>query len=165
MDDNGGDQQSRIETLVELYKVADENHRFYVDKRFAVLSLYFPLMTLILTGIYAVAAPKGPKPIRLSICFLGVALTLFLSMIESRNWHLSNVCLHRAADICADMKVRHNLHSELSKSYDDPLPEWATLFDRLVRVIGRSQHKAVLRLTIILLLYWIGLAVVVWQTC
>ena len=144
------------DTLMELYKVAEENHRFYVAKRFTTISLYFPLMTLILSGIYVLAESNY----RILICIAGFVFTLFLYSLENRNWILSNICLQNSKEIGMKINGSNNLHLKLVQSYHGDLPEGSTFLDRLVRRIARSQHKAVSRITIFLLLYWISLAII-----
>ena len=155
------DPQNELNVLVELYKVADENHRFYVANRFTIISLYFPLVTLVLSGIYVLAGSSdsaGPY-FRTFICILGFVLTFFLYSLESRNWILSNICAHKSKEIGIKIDGDDNLHLKLTQSYRTALPEGSTFIDKLVRKIARTQHKAVFGLTIILSLFWIGLAI------
>ncbi len=152
------DQQNTLDVLVELYKVAEENHRFYVAKRFTIISLYFPLMPLILSGIYVLGGVHSHY--RILICIIGFVLTLFLYSIESRNWILSNICLENSKEIGININGNDNLHLKLIQSYYSVLPKGSTFLDRLVRKIARSQHKAVSRLTVFLLLYWTSLAII-----
>lgn len=146
--------------LMELYKVADENHRFYVSKRFTIISFYFPLITFVLSGIYAFAGAIG----QILICLLGVVLTLFLYGIERRNWILSNICLKKSKEIGIQIESQinrnDNLHEELDDSYNKPLPVGSTWLDsiRIIKRIATSQHKAVYILTFFLFIYWIILA-------
>lgn len=140
---------------IELYKIAEENHRFYVDKRFTIISLYFPLVTIILTGFYTTHLDSN---LFLFICGLGFFLTLFLYFIENRNWILSNICLEMSNKICSEINS-HNLHERLLDSDKHVFPEKPMLMDKLARKIGRSQHKSVRLLTYFLLLYWIALLV------
>ncbi len=159
MDKNESVQQDTLtlETLLELYKVADENHRFYVDKRFTIVSLYFPFATLILSGAYLVVESTGPADsnYQVLICVLGFLLTLFLYILENRNWILSNICLRNSEDIGTKINEASNLHYKLGHSHTFELPKTATFLDRWVKKI--SQHRAVFCLTIILLLYWVAL--------
>ena len=151
-------QQNELNVLVELYKVAEENHRFYVDKRFTIISLYFPLITLVLSGIYVLS--EAYSPYRIIICIGGFVLTLFLYSLENRNWILSNICAHKSKEIGIKIDGKDNLYLKLAQSYHSTLPEGSTFLDRLIRKIARSQHKAVSRLTTFLLLYWISLAII-----
>jgi len=152
------DQQNALNVLVELYKVAEENHRFYVAKRFTIISLYFPLMTLVLSGFYILGGAY--LHYRILICICGFVLTLFLYSLENRNWILSNICLHNSKEIGIKINSDDNLHLKLIQSYYSALPEGSTFLDRLLRKIARSQHKSVSRLTVFLLLYWISLAII-----
>jgi len=150
------EQQTANRTLLEMYKVADENHRFYVDKRFTIVSLYFPGVTLVLSGVFALGDPL----FRVPVCILGVALTLFLYALENRNWILSNTCSHNCSWIGKQINGQYNLHVQLEQSYSGPLPIGATILDPLVRRIARTQHKAVSVITIFLLVYWIAIAII-----
>ena len=152
------DPQNALNCLVDMYKVAEENHRFYVANRFIIMSLYFPLMTLILSGIYFLGGLNLLYQILVLIC--GFVLTLFLYSIEYRNWILSNICLHNSKEIGTKINGNDNLHLKLVNSHNLTLPEGSTLFDRLTGKIIKSQHKAVLGLTVILSLYWISLATI-----
>jgi hypothetical protein len=147
---------------LDLYKIADENHRFYVDKRFTVISFYFPAITLIASGLFAFS----PKPFRPVAAVAGIVVTLFLYLLEYRNWILSNTCLHNAKGMGEGLNGEQNLHVQLTKSYSTDLPEGSTCLDRLCkRCADRrkwwiSQHATVSALTCFLVAYWTVLAVV-----
>lgn len=142
------------EKLLELYKISEENHRFYVEKRFMIISFYFPAVTILSSGIYALTTSFN----KVLVCVFAFALTVFLYSLENRNWILSNICLESSYLIGQKLDGDSNLHLRLSKSYYSKLPKGATLLDKVIRKVGKSQHKAVSRLTTFLLLYWISLA-------
>ncbi len=147
--------------LMELYRVADENHRFYVSRRFTIISLYFPLMTIVLSAFYFFAVSYDfARILRILTVILGLVLTLFLYSLENRNWILSRICSDSSKDIGNDINGDNNLHVKLSKSFSDPLPKYSTCLDRLVRRIANTQHKAVSILTVLLLFYWISLGII-----
>jgi len=162
MEMEDSDRQNVLDqkTLIELYKVADENHRFYVDKRFTIMSLYFPLTTIILSAIYAALSQQAH--FRVLIAVLGIFLTFFLYGLETRNWVLSGICLHTCKRLGAKIDGAENLHVKLVGSYHEKLPSHATFLDNLaVRLrTAVSQHWAVSRMTIFLLIYWLTLAII-----
>lgn len=155
---NEGDE----DVLLELYKISDENHRFYVNKRFTIITFYFPLMTLVLSGIYVLASQNY----RVFISIFGIVLVLLLYSLENRNWILNNICLNNCIKIASKLMVmkkingNDNLHLKLSQSYKENLPEGSTFLDRFVIKIANTQHRMVSWMTFFLLLYWTGLALV-----
>jgi len=149
--------------LLELYKIADENHRFYVDKRFTIISLYFPAITIALTGVYTLASGYQ----RAAVCVVGLALSLFLYSLENRNWILSNACAEASRRL--GTKLGDSLHHELRESWRSELPQSRTILDRAIKKIANildpesratnfAQHRTVCGLTVLLVIYWIGLA-------
>ena len=158
MEREKNDPQNALNCLVDMYKVAEENHRFYIANRFIIMSLYFPLMSLILSGIYFLGGLNSRYQIMVSIC--GIVLTLFLYSIEYRNWILSNICLHNSKEIGKKINGNYNLHLKLVNSHNLTLPEGSTFFDKSTGKIIKTQHKAVLGLTVFLLFYWISLATI-----
>lgn len=145
-----------ISVLIELYKVAEENHRFYISKRFMIISLYFPFISLILTSIYFFIR----SDLRFLISILGIILTWFLYSLENRNWILSNICLEMSKKLGANISSEYNLHLKLINSFKNPLPISRTFIDGVIRKISNSQHKTILVLTIFLIIYWLALLVV-----
>jgi len=139
--------------LLELYKVADENHRFYVEKRFRIISLYIPAVTLTLSGVYYLA--KVAWCYGLLVSLSGFVLSLFLYALECRNWILSNVCSDRLVEIGRQIDGDSNLHVKMANSYKCYWPKAPpTHLDRAVRWLANTQHRAVSGLTWLLLLYW-----------
>jgi hypothetical protein len=145
---------------LEMYKIADENHRFYVDKRFKIISLYYPSATLVLTTLSYFA---GGWYTKISISIMGVLLTIFLYSLESRNWILTDVCSRRCAYIGKLLEGEDNVHVKLSKSYNADLPEYSTCLDKLLRLMARSkltQHRAVSTITLLLVIWWVLLVII-----
>lgn len=158
MENEEANQRNGID-LIELYKSADENHRFYVAKRLTIITLYFPLMTLILSGIYALVGLQY----QVLPCILGIVLTLFLYSLANRNWILSNICTKMCKDIGRKkINADNNLHLKFAESYRAALPEGSTFLDRLIRRIANTQHKAVSIFTVFLLVYWLSLAIILY---
>jgi hypothetical protein len=141
---------------LEMYKIADANHRFYVDKRFKIISLYYPSTTLVLTALYYIATKWYMQTL---LSLIGVLLTLFLFELESRNWLLSNICSDRCVSLGSLQEGEGNLHAILSSSYKAPLPAYSTAMDKLVRKIAPTQHKAVSHVTVVLVVLWLVLMV------
>jgi hypothetical protein len=154
------EEQNDVNNLrLQMYKIADANHRFYVDKRFKILSLYLPAETFVLSALYSIAIEPFLK-ILLSI--LGIVLTLFLYELESRNWILSNICSDRCAALGNHLEGESNLHVVLSNSYKAALPAYSTMMDKIVKKLAPTQHKTLSHLTLVLLAFW-GL-LMVWAT-
>lgn len=144
--------------MIESYKVSDENHRFYVNKRFTIISLYFPSMTLILSGFYFfLDKSHNYQLLKIVTCTLGLLLTLFLYNLEKRNWILNNICLDDCSDIGKKIFDYDNLHEKFKNSYKFQLPESSTLLDKLLNKFNiiNTQHKTVSVLTILIIIYWI----------
>jgi hypothetical protein len=144
---------------LEMYKIADANHRFYVDKRFQILALYFPAETTVLAGLYSIA--REPF-LRIILSILGIVLTLFLYELESRNWILSRACSDRCVDLGRLLEGEENLHAILSNSYKAALPAYSTVMDKIAKKLAPTQHRSVSHLTVILLIFWGTL--MVWGT-
>jgi len=141
--------------LLAWYKIVEENHRFYVDKRFTVISVYFPAMTLLTSILYALS----DSHLRLGACVLGVLVTVLLYAIERRNWILSNACLNAAETLVDGRQLKGDVLCELrkadfcrrrkGKTFLDPLfPKWMT------------QHRIMCLLTVVLVLSWVCLGAV-----
>ncbi len=160
----GDNQQTRdLEVLIEAYKVADANHRFYVGKRFTIISFYLPIVTAAFSAGYFLLSSYE----RLWVAVLAFVVTLLLYALESRNWILSNVCLNRARSIASEMAGRSDeavgrelaLHDDLADSYKSPLGAGATWLDAVVRRVADSQHKAICWFSVLLMACWLGLGV------
>ncbi len=157
--ESGGSEPLNRNELLELYKIADANHRFYVDKRFKILSLYFPAVTSILLALYQLA-PQSSLGYRIGIAFIGFVLTAFLYELERRNWTLTNIC----SDICRHLgyqiEGQENLHVWLKASYM-VLPPYSTWLDKLIFKLAKNptQHRAMCYLSTFLIAFWIGLLV------
>jgi hypothetical protein len=155
----GSEGEETQNLRLEMYRIADANHRFYVDKRFKILSLYFPVETFVLTALYSIAIESFLK-ILLSI--LGIVLTLFLYELESRNWILSNICSDKCVGLGSLLEGEGNLHVVLSNSYNAALPAYSTIMDKIVKKLAPTQHKTLSHLTLVLLVFWSVL--MVWAT-
>ncbi len=143
----------KADRLLETYKIADENHRFYVENRFRIISLYIPVVTVVLSGIYYFA--KVAWYYRALVSLVGFVLTVFLYSLECRNWILSNICSERCQEIGRRIDGNENLHVELAESFKDHWPKpGPTFLDRSVRWLANTQHRTVSRVTCLLLLYW-----------
>ena len=151
MGTTGSEGEETKNLRLEMYKIADANHRFYVDKRFKILSLYFPAETFVLTALYSIAIEPFLK-ILLSI--LGIVLTLFLYELESRNWILSNICSDRCVGLGGLLEEEGNLHVLLGNSYKAALPAYSTIMDKIVKKLAPTQHKTLSHLTLVLLVFW-----------
>jgi hypothetical protein len=144
-----------------MYKIADANHRFYVDKRFKIISLYYPSATLVLTALYYIARVAGQIwYMQTLLSTVGLLLTLFLYELESRNWVLSNICSDKCVSLGSLLEGEDNLHVILSNSYKAPLPAYSTPMDKLARKLAPTQHKAVSHFTLVLLMLWLVLMVI-----
>ena len=145
------------ETLMELYKISDENHRFFVDTRFKTLSLYIPVVTLVLTLAFNSSTQQGP---RILIALMGAILTLFLYVIELKHWILSNISLRCCNDLCRKINYKDSLHYNFTRTHLDPLPESKTFLDTfLFKMRLSNQHKITAYITVILISYWILLLI------
>lgn len=139
------------ERLIELYKICDENHRFFVDTRFKTLSLYIPAVALALT----VAFFNTKYPLQIIIAIMGIVLTIFLYVIELKHWILSNISLRSCNDLCLAIGYTNSLHESFTTTHSDPLPESKTFLDTLLFERGLSnQHRATAYITTILIFYW-----------
>ena len=150
-------RERRILFRLQMYKIADANHRFYVDKRFKIISLYYPSATFVLTALYYIAREWYLQTL---LSIVGLGLTLFLFELESRNWILSNICSKRCVSLGSLLEGNDNLHVILSDSYKAPLPAYSTTMDKLAKKLAPTQHKAVSHLTIVLVMFWLVLMVV-----
>jgi hypothetical protein len=141
------------EILVELYKVCDENHRFFVDTRFKALSLYIPGITLAFTGAFIYA--KDPLLQKL-IGIMGIILTLFLYVIELKHWILSNMALKCCNELYSKINPEQGLHYRFTRTHLDPLPDSKTFLDSaLFKLKLSNQHRATAYITTLLIFYWI----------
>jgi hypothetical protein len=139
---------------LEMYKIADANHRFYVESRFKIISFYLPAETSILAALYIVTPDRYLK---IGASAIGFLLTFFLYGLESRNWILSNICSDRCVSLGGSFEGKDNLHVKLSKSYKDPLREYSTIMDKIIKELAPTQHELTSGLTIVLLVLWAAL--------
>jgi len=153
--------EPKLTDVLDLYKISDENHRFYVDKRFTIISLYIPAITATMTGVFLLVSRYQ----RVAVCAVALVLSIFLYFLENRNWVLSNVCAKSSRRL--GLVLGDSLHHEIGESWHSELPESQTWLDRRIegiasfldtRATNLSQHGTVFGLTVFLIIYWIGLA-------
>ena len=139
---------------LQMYKIADANHRFYVDKRFKIISLYYPSTTLVLTALYYIA--RDVWYLQTLFSLVGVLLTLFLYALESRNWILTNAC-SRSCVRLGCLLEGHNGSHIMSSFLQSPFACIFNSYRQLVRKIAPTQHKAVEQITGVLVAFWLVL--------
>lgn len=147
----------RIEILMELYKIYDGNHKFFVDTRFKALSLYVPGITLALTAAFFYAQNPLMQKV---IAIIGIALTLYLYVIELKHWILSNMALKHCDEIYSQICPEQGLHYRFTRTHEDPLPASKTPLDSILfKLKLTNQHRATAYITMVLIFYWILLII------
>jgi hypothetical protein len=148
----------RIEILMELYKIYDGNHKFFVDTRFKALSLYVPGITLALTAAFIVYT-QNPLMQKV-IAIIGIVLTLYLYVIELKHWILSNMALKYCDEIYSKICPEQGLHYRFTRTHEDPLPDSKTFLDTILfKLRLTNQHRATAYITMLLIFYWILLII------
>lgn len=149
-------EETPIRVLIDLYKTSDSNHKFFVGKRFTILTLYLPLLSGALLIPYLAIDDFA---VRLLVGILGIAATAFLYVIEYRNWLMSNVCLDDCVRLEREISNKALLFQKLRSAKGTDLPVTKTHLDSFLSRFVISQHNATAAATYFLLGFWLLLTI------